>query len=1368
MTGSEPSSHLPSPGRAGDGTSATAAASAAPASRAEVSAQKRNLPLSFAQERLWFIENLSGPSATYNISHAVHLHGRLNRAALERALDEVVARHEALRTTFEPTGEGQPPTQVVHAPRKVSLPRSDLGSVASELRAAEALRLAREIVQQPFDLVRGPLLRAHLYRLGAEDHLLVLVVHHIVFDGSSVEILDFELKSLYADFASGRPASLPPAGRQFGDYTLAQRQEMNGEPIARGLAFWRNYLEGAPPMLPLPTDYEYPATRSFRGDSVAHELDTAVVASLHKLARSERATLFHVLLAGWTVVLGCHSGEPDVVLGTPVSNRETSDNETVVGFMVNTLPLRPRLEAGLTVRQAIRQVRDSVLRAMDHSHVPFERLVQEINPPRTLAHTPLFQVLVAFQHASGEASPFHDLESWPVLVDAGVAKFDLTLWLTEADGALRTTLEYATDLFSRERPLRMLAHFAHLLGEMVARPDATFSDLNVLSSSERRDVLVEWNPVRVDYPREATIPALFADQVASTPAATALVLGEQRLSYAQLDQRANQLAHHLRQLGVQNGARVVLHLERSVEFVISVLAVLKAGAVYVPVNPDDPAARLQFVIEDAGASIALTRDSWPQQLDRGPLQVVSWARDLAAINACPADEPLASIEPTDVAYLMYTSGSTGRPKGVAVPHRAVVRLVRGQDYAPFESHERFLLLAPPSFDASTFELWGPLLNGAACVIFPGRWPDLHQLAETISAHGVTCVWLTAGLFNQIVDQRPEMLEGVRHVIAGGEPLSVAHVRRALEVLPELQLTNGYGPTESTTFACTHRIDRASAAVQPSIPIGRPINHTRCYILDPHQNPLPVGAVGELHIGGDGLARGYWNQPELTAEKFIADPFSEEPEARLYRTGDRCRWRTNGTIEFVGRLDEQVKLRGFRVEPGEIESVLREHPDLNLAVVVVREESARDKRLVAYVQPRADRTPDLDALKRFLRSRLPEYMLPSAIVGVDAFPLTSRGKIDRPALAARAVASLPAAPESHGPAKPAEVQLAALWSELLRAPQVAASDNFFDLGGHSLLAMRLIEEIRKSFHVVLPLSEVFAAPTLATMAARISRTWVPEVAVAAAPFRGSGPGTPLFHIPSIAGYEFLPPAVGRHLQNQRPFYDGLHYRGVDGLRPPAERIELIASDLITQIRAIRPRGPYFLSGFCVGGLVAYEIARQLKQAGETVAGLVMWDSFPRRRWRRRSLWKGLFAIGRHLATLPPSRRHAYFSTRREFLRARFTEVYRGLTGREKPLEGAAAIDARIRLAAHRAYLAYDPGPYEGRTLLVSTPQERIIYESSLNGGWQDRLIGPVEMVQFVCDHLDLVSEPIVSELAERMATFLTRADPVARKANSISS
>ncbi|WP_259675526.1 non-ribosomal peptide synthase/polyketide synthase [Burkholderia gladioli] len=1037
------------------------------------------LPLSFEQQRLWFLDQLHPDSTLYHVPVALRVAGAFDVAAFQGALEAVVARHEVLRTAF--AVERGVPTQRIAAARGLAVPLVDLAALPAGQAEPEAQRLVREAASLPFDLAAGLPLRCTIVRLGPLDHVIALTLHHIAFDGWSTGVLIREIRELYEARTQQRPPRLAPLPLQYADFALWQRGWLDGSLLEGKLDYWRRQLAGASARLALPTDRPRPAVQSLRGATQAFTVPRQTADALRRVGREAQTTLFTTLYAAFQVLLWRYSGEVDICVGTPVANRNHLETEALVGFFVNTLVLRTPLDPLEGFDALLRRARDTALAAYAHQDVPFERLVEELNPQRELSHSPLYQVMLVLQNAPADELSLGDLEIRPYALGGVTAKCDLTLNVDEDASGLACRFEYCADLFDATTIERMAAQFQQLLEEVVNAPSRAVGMLPLVDQTTRAALLREalGETVALAHP---TIPALFAERVAAHPRAIAVEAGEQgefALTYAELDARANRLAQGLRALGVGPDVPVALCAQRSAEMVVGLLGILKAGGAYLPLDPDYPPERLDYLVEDARPR-ALVGDAGliAALAARLPSPPPSIALDAATLDAWPAEPPPLALHGDHLAYLVYTSGSTGQPKGVAITHRNVARLVHRNGYFDAAAAPRVLQFASLNFDAATFEIWAPLLNGGTLVMAAPQRHSLERLAATLVERRIDMLWLTASLFDQMVERHLPAFASVRHVLTGGEALSLPHVRRFLEAGFATRLTNGYGPTESTTFACCHAIEPASLGAQ-SVPIGRPIANTRAHVLDARGEPVPVGIAGELWLGGEGLARGYLNRPDLSAERFVPDPFAADG-SRLYRTGDLVRRLPDGTLDYVGRIDSQVKIRGFRIETGEIEAVLLAMPWVAGAAVAVIEDEDGERRLAAYVVRRPEaREVDPGGLRGLLRQRLPEYMMPSAFVELDALPLTANGKIDLRALPAPSFAADRA--EHVAPRTPLEELLAGIWARVLKLDRVGVHDNFFDLGGHSLSATQVVAELREHLPMELPLRAFFEAPTIEAFA-----------------------------------------------------------------------------------------------------------------------------------------------------------------------------------------------------------------------------------------------------------------------------------------------
>jgi amino acid adenylation domain-containing protein len=1035
--------------------------------------QANLLPPSFAQERLWFLDQLEGGQPAYNISTAWRLLGPLQVSCLEASFNQILHRHESLRTGFA-TVEGEL-RQLISASFPFPLSIIDLSHLPPSRRQAQLQQDCRQETRRPFDLTQAPLWRAVLFRLDQEERLLLLIMHHIISDGWSITIFLKELAALYEGFAAGQPVQLPDLPLQYTDFVLWQRQWLQGETLERQLAYWKQRLVGPLTPLELPTDRPRPARQTFNGARYPLILERERVEDLKVLSHQEGATLFMTLLAAFKVLLYRYTGQEDLIIGSPVANRRRQEFEPLIGFLVNTLVLRTNLSGQPSFRELLKRVRQVALEAYAHQDLPFERLVAELRPERDLSRSPLFQVMCTLQNASlAPLSKLSTLTLEPVQIDNGTAKFDLSLSLTETSQGLTGYLEYNTDLFEAATIGRLIAHFKTLLSEIIRQPDSCIATHPLLTEPERQQVTVEWNMTAADYPRQTTLPQLFEAQVEKTPHQVALVYEERALTYLELNQRANQVARLLQKWGVGPETLVGLHLDRSLEMVIGLLGILKAGGAYVPLDPAFPADRLNFMIEDSGISVLLTQANPPHPLPHP--RTLYLDGDWVEINRQSDENPSCQLKSSHLAYVIYTSGSTGRPKGVQIEHQAVVNFLYSMLQKPgLTKQDTLLSVTTLSFDIAALELFLPLLVGAKTVLASRLVAaDGVQLGNLLAASGASVMQATPTTWRLLLEAgwpgSPQL-----KILCGGEALSR---ELAAQLMPRVaSLWNMYGPTETTIWSSVAQVEPGEGPVL----LGPPIANTQFYVLDQRGQLVPFGVAGELHIGGEGLARGYLKRPELTCEKFIPNPFNANPGVRLYKTGDRVCARPDGGFKYLGRIDHQVKLRGYRLELGEIEAILAQHPAIGQAVVLIREDSPGDQRVVAYLVPRLEQLPAPTELRHFLQQKLPDYMIPTAWVSLQALPLTPNGKIDRKVLPA---------PEAKPkrefvpPQTPTEKILATIWAEVLGFDSIGRDDNFFELGGHSLLATRIISRLYTQLQVKLPLIRLFEAPTIADLAARV--------------------------------------------------------------------------------------------------------------------------------------------------------------------------------------------------------------------------------------------------------------------------------------------
>ncbi|WP_425117683.1 non-ribosomal peptide synthase/polyketide synthase [Burkholderia gladioli] len=1153
------------------------------------------LPLSFAQQRLWFLAQLDGVSAIYHIPLALRLQGRLDTAAWQRALDTLLDRHEALRSTFV-TVQGQPQVRLLPVGTALPVTHHDLRDAPDAQQQLQAI--SAQEAHAPFDLEQGPLIRARLIRLSKGEHAFLLTQHHIVSDAWSFEVLLGELQALYGAYLDGLPDPLAPLAIQYPDYAAWQRQWLTGERLQAQGEYWRQTLADAPALIDLPTDHPRPAQQSFAGAHVPVCLDAELTQALRRLAQAHGVTLFMTVMAAWAAVLARLSGQQDIVIGTPSANRNRQEVEPLIGFFVNTLALRLDLSGTPDAATLLARVRHAALAAQDHQDLPFEQVVEVVNPPRNLEHSPLFQVMLSWQFRQGTSLQLPELEVAPLPPSHDTVKFDLELAFEESDDGIAGVLGYSTALFQRATIERHLAYLQAMLRAMVRDETQVIDHVDILPPEERKLLLGDWNATQADYPEQHCIHQSFEQQVERTPDAVALVFEDQTLSYTQLNERANQLAHELIALGVQPDSRVAICVERSSAMLVGLLAILKAGGAYVPLDPAYPGERLAHILIDADPDIVLVDTAGRAALGQDALD----GRRLLDPNVLPAERSTSNpvvprLTSRHLAYVIYTSGSTGKPKGVMVEHRQVLNFLSAMATAPgIHSRDRLLAITSMSFDIAALELYLPLGKGATVVLAARRdVMDPLALHDLIVRQRISMLQATPAIWRTLLAQPDIKLPLV--ALCGGEALQ-ADLSLRLQAATR-QVWNLYGPTETAIWSTVLPVRDDPARTLPASAIGRPIANTRIYLLDEHGQPVPTGAVGELHIGGDGVARGYLNRPELTAERFVHDPFAGDAIARMYRTGDLARYLPDGNLEYLGRNDHQVKIRGFRIELGEIEARLANHPAVREAVVLAIGDGA-DKRLVAYVVAEHDEQL-VGALRSHLAAQLPDYMVPAAFVRLDALPLTPNGKVDRRALPAPDQSAL-ARQAYEAPQGEIESALAEIWAELLGVERISRHDSFFALGGHSLLAVQLIIRIAELGYL-LTLNEVFQHPELTSLAQRIASASASTQALEAVPVRVGGTQPPIFFLPTGLGDYSYAFSLASHIDSSFPIY-ALPWQSLH--ETPLSTIEAMASRMIALIKAVQPSGPYRFAGYSSGGLVAYAIAHALLEANEEVSFVGLLD------------------------------------------------------------------------------------------------------------------------------------------------------------------
>ncbi len=1073
------------------------------------------LPLSFAQEALWFVDKLNPGSAGYNTLFSFRLKGKMDLSVVYRTLETLQQRHEVLRTSFVETGESKQNNvdgneesddnvyvmAVIH--EKLNLPLTEI-DVSQENELHKKLdNIIEKAITSPFDLAKAPLYRAILAKLDKQDYMLVLTVHHIISDGWTAGILSDEFWSIYKAYLKGREISLPPT-LQYVDYAIAQRDYLTRDVLDKQLAYWKQQLSDIS-QLELPTDHTRLPKNNYQGISKTRMFSSPLSKAIRLLSMEHGITVFITMLSAMNVLMQRYSGQRDIVMGTPLVIRNTPELEKTIGLLINMVVLRMTVSDDTSLKDFFKINQKMLLEAYDNSDLPFDYLVKVLSPRRVTSVNPFFQVVFsqdmtyipALQHQTSDDVTLTQADTSADKHENKMTRFDIEMYLKDDGRNLGIEFICNKQLFDDNTVQNMLGHYVSLLEQFVKQPEEPISTYSLLNYESRLKILNQWNQTRSAYPRHKTVAELFEEQVDLTPAATAIIYRQQSLTYEELNQKSNQLAHYLISCGVKAELMVGLCLERGLDLIISILAITKAGGVYVPLDAEYPLQRLSFMLEDVKGNILLTQS---KLLDRFPGfsgHSICIDKQWPDIENEKLDNPCVDVSATNLIYVMYTSGSTGQPKGVCIEHKSVARLVRETNFIKIDAADTFLLLAPVSFDASTLEIWGSLLNGAKLVIYPEQKISLDRLGHVLQENAVSILWLTSVLFSQMVEQQLASFKGVKTLLAGGEVLSLTHVKNYLSFLQENSLlehhlVNGYGPTENTTFSCCHVMD-ADTVLSTTVPIGKPISNTTVYILDENKNPVPPGINGELYIGGDGLARGYLNQHELTHEKFVDKAFDGGENLRLYRTGDLVRYTDEGNIVFIGRIDNQIKLRGYRIELGEIETLISGMEDISEALVMLREDDSGDKRLVAYLLLKNKENDDISAVREYCQNNLPSYMVPSAFVVLDSLPVNSNGKIDRKAL--------PMPDDIRGslsnvytaPGTQVEQQLAAIWCRVLKLEQVGIHDDFFDMGGHSLMATQVVSRVREVLNVDLPVAEIFSFPTVAELAKKIEMVkWAASV------------------------------------------------------------------------------------------------------------------------------------------------------------------------------------------------------------------------------------------------------------------------------------
>jgi amino acid adenylation domain-containing protein len=1298
-------------------------------------------PASFGQESLWMAEKLHPEKHLYNIPIVLQIEGDLDMHLLEQSFTQLIERHAAFRTIFQ--SKNKKLFQVIAASVPISILFDDLSSLNDLEREITLQRLVDAEIDQPFSLTEGPLLRIKLIRLSPNNHFLTIISHHIIGDKWSEQILIRELIELYQAHTERRQAQLPDIPISYADYAKRQREEV--PQLTSQLEYWRNQLSDLPE-LNLPTDY-HPENRSYTSIVAPVELDGTIVKSLRDLGRKEGTSLFTTLLTAFKLLLSRYTSQKDITVGSPFADRNQSEIENIIGYFVNPLPLRTQFEGNPSFREAIRRVRTTLSGATQNQEIPLEVLTSRFAPRRNPDQHPLFEALFLMDNFPTEALSVSNLRFTQQKTLDEAPKFLLTMNLYLDINGVRGAMIGDGSFFEQTTLIRMSCHFKKLLTNVCKNPDTPFFTLPFLTDVEHHQIVVEWNRTDTNYPSEITLDRLFLENVHRDPSAIAIIEKEKRWTYQETDQEANRIAHLLYQNGARKGMTVGLLFDRSPELIFAMLGVLKAGCAYIPIDTKYPETRQSVMLEHA--SLVVTKKSYHTGKASIPVLYIE--------NAHPVEHetPLPMTSGNDVAYVIYTSGSTGIPKGVKVPHRGVTRLFKQSSFLSLKPTDVVAQTLNPCFDASVQEIWGALTSGAQLVFIDHETLlNPSSFGRVLIKHGITAWMTSTAVFNLMANQIPEILAKLRILVFGGEVADPASIAKVAKFGIPNHFYNAYGPTETAVVTTAFQIDRLPQKGEP-VPIGKPISNTKIYLLDEHHNPVPVGVPGEIYIGGKAVAYGYIGSKELTS--FITDPFALDPSAKMYRSGDLGQWLPNGLLVYGGRIDGQIKIRGYRIELGEIESALKRHPDVRDAVVVTHGELSEQKQLAAYIIAEK-KVFDQKQLRHFLQSKLPDYMVPNTIVTLEKFPMTSNGKVDRQALPEpifRVQNESKIAPRTN-----IEQELMAIWKEAIGSDSIGVNDNFFDLGGNSLSAVHIITDVEKQFGKTIPISKLFEAPTIESLAHLIQENSVSTKASILVPIQPNGTRPPFFCLHDGFGSLLYCGLLSNNLGTDQPFY-GFMPHDRSGSLMPYKTVESIATYYIEEMRKVQPNGPYYLGGYCISGPIAFEMAQQLQSIGQQVPLLVLFSSKNPRlspipltaieRFRRRISRINEVSFSEKMATLSMVVRDSLQVRTSVFLK-NFNTL---LTGKKPSPEEIFGQETKELLLT--AESAYYPQPYSGSKITIILPDRtRDDYSFPDDYGWTDVALEGTEIYETSGSHITMFTEKYVDRSAEILAQCIQKA------------